>query len=187
MIKDAVPKPWLTQPARRSWVPRYLFIFVSSLGLVAAVAQVYFGLKSVPKLGKVCLVLDEQFDGTSLDTSIWVREVGVDGWGNGEFEWSTNSENNSRVEDGILYITPTLTENVIGRDAVFDGYNLTLSDCTSGNSSDCWVYSNSSAGTVINPVQSARLSTRLSKSIKYGRVEVRARMPRGDWVRAHRS
>lgn len=170
LLKEPVPKPWLTEPARFSWLPRYLFLFVSSLGIVAAAAQIYLGLKSVPKLGNICLVLDEQFDGPGLDTSIWTREVGVDGFGNGEFEWATSSDNNSRVEDGVLYIVPTLTEDVIGRDAVFDGYNLTLSDCTTGNASACWVYSNSTAGTVINPVQSARLTTRLSKSVKYARL-----------------
>ncbi|KZV78900.1 concanavalin A-like lectin/glucanase, partial [Exidia glandulosa HHB12029] len=182
LLKGPVPKPWLTQPARYSWVPRYLFLLICSLGLLGGAFQIYFGLKSVPKLGNVCLVLDEQFDGDSLDTSIWTREVALDGWGNGEFEWSTDSGNNSRVEDGMLYIVPTLTEDVIGHDNVFDGYNLTLNDCTSGNSTTCWVYSNATAGTIINPVQSARLSTRLSRSVKYGRIEVRARLPRGDWL-----
>jgi hypothetical protein len=57
---------------------------------------------------------------------------------------------------------------------------------------------NSTAGTLINPVQSVRISTLLSArgsaaneaanggkgkgSLRYGKVEVRAKMPRGDWV-----
>lgn len=37
-------------------------------------------------------------------------------------------------------------------------------------------------GNILNPIQSARL--RLSRSFysKFGRVEVRAKMPRGDWI-----
>jgi beta-glucanase (GH16 family) len=67
---------------------------------------------------------------------------------NHEFEWTTTSANNSFVQDGILYIVPTLT-------------------------------SDSSTGSIINPVQSARLITRDKVSVKYGKVEVTARMPLG--------
>jgi beta-glucanase (GH16 family) len=35
---------------------------------------------------------------------------------------------------------------------------------------------------VINPVMSARISTKNHYSITYGRVEVRAKLPRGDWL-----
>lgn len=37
-------------------------------------------------------------------------------------------------------------------------------------------------GNFINPIQSARLRTINSVAIKYGKVEVRARLPRGDWL-----
>jgi beta-glucanase (GH16 family) len=43
----------------------------------------------------------------------------------------------------------------------------------------CSRVANATAGTIINPVQSARLTTRYSASIKYGRVEIRAKMPTG--------
>ncbi|KAG7087304.1 hypothetical protein E1B28_013282 [Marasmius oreades] len=46
----------------------------------------------------------------------------------------------------------------------------------------CSAYSNATAGRIINPVQSARLSTRKSASIKFGKVEVRAKIPTGDWM-----
>ncbi|KZV97547.1 concanavalin A-like lectin/glucanase [Exidia glandulosa HHB12029] len=62
---------------------------------------------------------------------------------------------------------------------------MTVDGCTAAkapNTSSCIVYSNSTEGKVINPVQSARLSTRISHSVKYGRIEVRARLPTGDWL-----
>ena len=42
---------------------------------------------------------------------------------------------------------------------------------------------NSSAGyDIVNPIQSARLTTKKSFSFTYGTIEVRAKMPRGDWI-----
>ena len=35
---------------------------------------------------------------------------------------------------------------------------------------------------IIQPIQSARIHTKNSFSFTYGRVEVRARMPKGDWI-----
>jgi beta-glucanase (GH16 family) len=125
---------------------------------------------------------------------------------------TTSSSNNSFVQNNQLYIVPTLTSEVIGDAAIYDGYTFNATDCTyntthgatytsntcslgedcnndAQNSSApfdstayyqaCSAVSNSTAGTVINPVQSARLSTRTSASIKYGRVEVRAKLPTG--------
>lgn len=37
-------------------------------------------------------------------------------------------------------------------------------------------------GNYLNPIQSARLRTINSASIRYGKVEVRARLPEGDWL-----
>lgn len=78
-----------------------------------------------------CLILDEQFDGATLDTSVWTREVQVGTAGaNGKFNYersldyfeilkanvstlgfamTTSSSNNSYVKNGRLYIVPTLT------------------------------------------------------------------------------
>ena len=35
---------------------------------------------------------------------------------------------------------------------------------------------------IVNPVQSARMRTSTSFSFTYGRVEVRAQVPKGDWL-----
>lgn len=101
---------------------------------------------------------------------------------NHEFEWTTTSANNSFVQDGVLYIVPTLTSDSLGTAAITSGYTLNLTadgTCTSTNVSQCAVVSNSSTGSIINPVQSARLITRDKVSVKYGKVEVTARMPLG--------
>ncbi|KAG5644402.1 hypothetical protein DXG03_008569 [Asterophora parasitica] len=133
------------------------------------------------------------------------REVNMDGFGNGEFSMATASSNNSFIQNGQLHIVPTLTSSSIGDAAVF-GYDPTvynITGCTFNITRPnnghiirngqrvfdseayrraCSMVSNATAGTMINPVQSARLTTRYSASIRYGRVEVRAKMPDGDWM-----
>jgi beta-glucanase (GH16 family) len=42
--------------------------------------------------------------------------------------------------------------------------------------------SNSTLGSVINPVRSARLTTQGKHNITYGKIEVVAKLPRGDWL-----
>ena len=101
---------------------------------------------------------------------------------NGEFEMMTNSPNNSFVENGVLYIVPTLTSDVIGSNAIFDGFTFNITGCTADNATSCGAVSNQTTKTVINPIQSARLTTVNSSSIQYGKVEVRAKIPTGDWI-----
>jgi hypothetical protein len=70
--------------------------------------------------------------------------------------------------------------------------NLTKTDdgdgsCTADQTSpayniECSIKSNITARTIINPVRSARLTTKGTKSILYGRVEVTAKLPQGDWL-----
>jgi len=92
---------------------------------------------------------------------------------------TTGSSNNSFIRNGELYILPTLTSSVIGRDAISNGYTFNLTGCTNTNLTACGVVSNITTGTVVNPVMSARISTKGKRSIRYGKVEVRAKLPRG--------
>lgn len=56
--------------------------------------------------------------------------------GNWEFQYYTNNRSNSFVEDGILYIKPTLTSDFLGEDALKEGGRIALysgspsEDCT---------------------------------------------------------
>ncbi|KIM48972.1 glycoside hydrolase family 16 protein [Hebeloma cylindrosporum] len=46
----------------------------------------------------------------------------------------------------------------------------------------CSAVSNSTSRQIINPIQSAWLTTCKTASIKYGRIEVKAKIPTGDWL-----
>jgi len=88
----------------------------------------------------------------------------------------------------------TLDSTNITYDQLINGYTLNLTadgTCTSidqrvsdetTSTSPCFTQSNSSTGVIINPVRSARLNTAGKKTIKYGRVEVVAQLPTGDWL-----
>ncbi|CAN0208082.1 unnamed protein product, partial [Phaeothamnion confervicola] len=121
---------------------------------------------------------------------IWKHEITAAGGGNWEFQYYTNNRSNSFTEDGVLFIQPTLTEDFIGADAVSGEKPFTLdlwgvtpaSQCTINMFYGCSRESNRAARIAINPVQSARLRTAGTFSFRYGRVEVRAKLPRGDWL-----
>lgn len=99
---------------------------------------------------------------------------------NGQFEMTTNSDENVFIQNGILTIKPTLQDaDLMGIDAVID---LRDHGCTGVTWVDCVTSTNTTNGTVVNPVKSGRINTKRGASIKYGRVEVVAKLPTGDWL-----
>ncbi|OBZ81999.1 Beta-1,3-glucan-binding protein [Choanephora cucurbitarum] len=134
-----------------------------------------------------CLIFEDQFNTFNLKT--WQHEITLAGGGNWEFQHYTNNRSNSFVEDGILYLKPTLTSDSIGEQAVKSGGKISLysgqpaSDCTDNSDFGCERISGAAAnGNYLNPIQSARIRSINSVSFRYGKVEVRARLPRGDWL-----
>ncbi|EPS96752.1 hypothetical protein FOMPIDRAFT_57748 [Fomitopsis schrenkii] len=180
LLTGEIEKPWTTDKDAYVTTSYWVTIGVAFIGVIGGALRCHFGWKDVPRIGNVCLIMEDDFN--TLDKTIWTHDVEMGGFGNGDFEITTDSTNNSYVQDGKLYIVPTLTSDVIGYNNIFNGYTYNVSGCTSSNRTACGAVSNSSSGSVINPVMSARLSTINSHSIKYGRVEVVAKLPRGDWL-----
>lgn len=91
----------------------------------------------------------------------------------------------------MLVIKPTLQDaNLVEKDGSM--INLIDHGCTAPNQpwANCVSSTNSTNGTIVNPVKSARLTTRINANqtgskgaqIKFGRVEVTAQLPAGDWL-----
>ncbi|KAI0827191.1 concanavalin A-like lectin/glucanase [Trametes gibbosa] len=177
-------KPWLKQRDCRDRASWWLTFVAMMLGVGGAAVLCFFGFSSVDLLkdSDLCMVLNENFD--TLDLSgTWTRDVELGGFGNGEFQMTTDSSDNLYVQDGELYIMPTLTSDKLGKDAITDGGSVDLGDaCTTSNKTACSVKSDKGGKNALQPVQSARISTIGSTSIAYGKVEVRAKLPRGDWL-----
>ncbi|KAL5528155.1 hypothetical protein ACEPAF_7291 [Sanghuangporus sanghuang] len=179
--RNPIYKPWLNQKDFLEYVSYWLTLSMVLFMASASALIMLVNLSQLDNVGDLCLVLHDDFE-NGLDRNTWFHEVDMGGFGNGEFEMMTGHPNNSYVEDGVLYLVPTLTSDEIGREAIFDGHIYNITGCTNGNLTECGRVSNSTLRSVINPVQSARLTTRYSHAIQYGRVEVRARLPRGDWL-----
>ncbi|ORY82429.1 concanavalin A-like lectin/glucanase domain-containing protein [Protomyces lactucae-debilis] len=182
---DYFRKPWLAQRETRMerlavWIPR------ASVILAAVIIAVFaYGGYNDYETRSFCLVFEDSFD--SFDETVWQREVELGGYGTGEFEWTTPFENNSYVKDGKLHLVPHVSAWPPAEGTVLNLTDLgicTVDNAYSGRSpvADCQATYNTSLGTVIPPISSARLSTRLSHSIHYGRVEVTAKLPVGDWL-----
>ncbi|KAF3916831.1 Beta-glucanase [Dactylellina cionopaga] len=150
---------------------------------------IYRNYAAVPQ-PEFCLAFEDNFE--ILDLRNWRREVQVGGFGTGSFDWTTTDDRNSYVDSEGLHIVPTLTthDTNITPDQLFDGYTLNLTkdgSCTAPRKTTpnlnltCTVISNYTSGATIPPVRSARLSTEGKHSIRYGRVEVVAKMGKGDW------
>lgn len=97
-----------------------------------------------------------------------------------------NNRSTSWVNNSILNIKPILTEDKIGADKVRNGYTYDLwggtpaDQCTANSFYGCLRASN--GFNYINPVMSAKITTAQSFSFKYGRVEVKAKLPKGNWL-----
>ena len=130
------------------------------------------------------LIFEDNFD--KFNMSRWEHELTLAGGGNWEFEWYVNNRSNSYVKNSILYLKPTLTEDAIGdvtmRTGTVDIWGMSPAELCTGNMFYGCQRSAAASGNYINPIRSARLRSVNSFSTKYGRVEIRAKLPQGDWI-----
>ncbi|KAF5554621.1 glycoside hydrolase family 16 [Fusarium mexicanum] len=185
-------KPWLKDWKREvNWDS---IIFYSGLAIALCLsAFIAWNTVRVIPHNEYCLIMDDQFQ--KLDTDVWSHEVQMNGFGTGSFDWTTTDDSNAYVDEKGLHIVPTLTlettkitENQmldkfvvnLTRDGTCTSIDQRLSNLTYNN--PCWARSNATSRAMINPVRSARLTTSGKKTIKYGRIEVEAKLPSGDWM-----
>jgi beta-glucanase (GH16 family) len=178
--KGSIEKPWLKhKDPREKWVTIIPLIGLF-IGLALAGFLVWDGLRTVVN-HKYCPVFLEDFSSGTLNPSIWTKEAEVGGFGNGEFEETTVTDENVFILNNMLHIKPTLQDaNLISHDTVIDLRKQGI--CSSTIWSDCIASTNTTNGTIIPPVKSGRINTIKGGTIKYGRVEVTAKLPQGDWL-----
>ncbi|WP_413283425.1 family 16 glycosylhydrolase [Vibrio sp. MA40-2] len=105
------------------------------------------------------LIWNDEFDGTDIDMSKWNHEVNCWGGGNNEQQCYTANNTNSFVSNGLLTIRALKqpsTGSSVPED--WDGYDETKTTL---------------------PYSSARLRTKNQGDWKYGRFEIRAKLPQG--------
>lgn len=176
--KGEVDKPWLTKADKKEkWITIIPIIgIIVGLGLSALL--VYDGMRTVVN-NKYCSVYATDFS-SGLDESVWTKEAEVGGFGNGQFEETTVTEENVFVQDGVLVIKPTLQdEDLITKDSVIDLTKQGI--CSSTEWYNCITSTNTTNGTIVQPVKSGRVNLKKA-AIRYGRIEVEAKLPSGDWL-----
>ncbi len=77
-----------------------------------------------------------------------------------------------------IYGVDTVTGAVPGSIALWGGQPADT--CTSNANYGC--ERSSGGGNMLNPIASARVRTANTFSFKYGRLEISAKLPRGDWI-----
>jgi hypothetical protein len=113
--------------------------------------------------GTFCQVWEDDF--SKIDPASWSYEIQRGGFGTGSFDWTTDDPKNSYTDAEGLHIVPTLTTETtnITPDQIYDGYRLNLTTdktCTSPDYTMCSIYSNKTTDDIINPVRSARMTTK---------------------------
>ncbi|KZT71227.1 glycoside hydrolase family 16 protein [Daedalea quercina L-15889] len=180
-------KPWTVHKDGRSRASYWLTLAGIFAGIAGAAVLCYFTWVDTYFLAdsQVCSYFSDDFSGGLDTTNTWVPDNELGGFGNGEFQITRQTTTNLHVTNGELYITPTLVSDEIsgGYSAILDGGSFSLGDeCSTTNTTACEATSSNSTGSVINPVFSSRISTKGKYSIKYGKVEVVAKLPQGDWL-----
>ncbi|KAI1087918.1 glycoside hydrolase family 16 protein [Rostrohypoxylon terebratum] len=178
--KGELEKPWLDKKdPKEKWVT-IIPILGILVGLGISGFLVWDGIRSVVK-HNYCLVLEDSF--ATFNDAVWTKEVQVGGFGNGEFEQTTGNNENVYVQDGNLFIRPTLQDaDLIDKDSLIN--LLEDGTCTSTVPSDCIAATNTTVGnaTIVPPTKSGRINSKKGATLKYGRVEVTAKLPQGDWL-----
>lgn len=112
-----------------------------------------------PDVDGMNLIWSDEFTGTALDTSIWNYNTGYYinddpgtwGWGNNELEHYTDSTRNISVNDGKLTITALNEPKTFPQDP-----------------------------NRVAPYSSGKITTKDNFMFKYGRIDFRAKLPRGN-------
>nr|AFR46661.1 gram-negative bacteria binding protein [Parcoblatta sp. PL] len=160
-----------------------LFLIAGASAQCTPSVTTAIGSKAPTQICSGDLIFNEEFDTFDLET--WNHEKTAAGGGNWEFEIYYNNRSNSFVRDSKLFIKPTLTADVYGESFLSSGaLNLEggapADECT--NPQDWGCQRSGSATNLLNPVMSARIRTVNSFSFTYGKAEVRAKLPAGDWL-----
>ncbi|OXA47082.1 beta-1,3-glucan-binding protein [Folsomia candida] len=163
------------------------FVFCSAIvAVLASGRNVSISTSSTNKGGVYApgdLMFEDTFD--RFDLSVWQHEITMSGGGNWEFQVYSNTRFNSYTRDGILYLMPTLTNDRWGENFVETGTLSLLGGAPADECTNPAYYGcerSGAGGNIINPAMSARIRTVNSFSFKYGKVEVRAKIPAGDWL-----
>lgn len=173
---EVAEKYWLNvAPTKREKWSTWVVYIGMGVGAAISIGFAIWGYFEAA-LPQTCKLLDDDFRYSTLDPNLWKSEISTGGGNMGSFEWTTDSTDNAFIKDGQLHIRPTIVQNY-PEGTVF---NLTADGTCTDPYYWCTATQNSTAKSTINPVQSAKLSTKLS--MQYGEAQIRIKFPKGNWI-----
>ncbi|XP_031346733.1 beta-1,3-glucan-binding protein-like isoform X2 [Photinus pyralis] len=121
------------------------------------------------------VIFQDKFEGTALNTMLWKVEHKIPTYSepNSPFNSYENREDTRFIKDNKLHLKP----NAVAEAEVRGTLNL-RDGCTGTKETECFYEQRSSF--LLPPVKSAKIVSKTS--FKYGKVEIRAQLPRGDWI-----
>ncbi|XP_075978715.1 beta-1,3-glucan-binding protein 1-like [Anticarsia gemmatalis] len=132
--------------------------------------------------GFVCrgqLLFEDNFNSGIDKGKIWTPEIKFPGEPDFPFNVYLH-ERNLRVRDGKLKIKPITLESKYGEDYVRQSLDITARCTGVIGTSDC--NREASGALILPPIITGKVTTKNKFSFKYGRVEISAKMPQGDWI-----
>ncbi|XP_045536216.1 beta-1,3-glucan-binding protein-like [Papilio machaon] len=140
-------------------------------------------LTAVLGRGRVCrgdLLFNEEFDKNNIkDLSNWMPEVMFPQ----EPDYPFNvylADGTLRLENGMLIISPVLLETKYHAGILSGTLDLT-NTCT--GMIGTWECSRTASGAqILPPVATGKITSKNKFNFKYGRVEIRAKLPAGSWL-----
>ena len=81
MLSGEITKPWMGKKDKAARISYFLTYSMLLLGIALAALRCYTGWRSVSLVGKLCLVMEDDFDGNDIDSNVWMREVDLGGYG----------------------------------------------------------------------------------------------------------
>lgn len=79
MLTGEIEKPWKSQNNSQMRLAYWITYAAAAFGIVAGALRCYFGWKSVPRLGNLCQVMEDDFE--TLNQDIWSYDIDLGGFG----------------------------------------------------------------------------------------------------------
>ncbi|KAB0796437.1 hypothetical protein PPYR_10498 [Photinus pyralis] len=121
------------------------------------------------------VIFQDKFDGSTINTMLWKVEHRIPTYSepNSPFNSYENREDTKFIKDNKLHLKP----NAVPESDVRGTLNL-REGCTGTKEIECFYEQRSSF--LLPPVKASKVVS--TTSFKYGKVEIRAKLPRGDWI-----
>ncbi|XP_066585294.1 beta-1,3-glucan-binding protein 1-like [Prorops nasuta] len=139
------------------------------------------GARETENVNQACpgeLIFEDTFE--TINGSRWkILEIfpGVPDY---EYVIYRNSNANIKIQNNQMKITPTFVDDNFGEGFSRRG-TIILRDCT-GEAGTTECRRDARGSYILPPIMSSRMNTKERFAFRFGRVEVRAKLPRGDWL-----